>query len=169
VSLRYFNACGADPDGDLGELHEPETHLIPLVLQAATGRRESIKIFGTDYPTLDGTCVRDYIHIVDLCQAHYKALVKLLDHSLSGARGFNLGNRYGFSVKEIIEVASAIVSKDGKSIRVDNSERRPGDPVLLMAEAIAALEELNWQPEYPNLEEMIEHAWAWEKRQIRSI
>jgi len=163
VSLRYFNACGADPEGDLGELHDPETHLIPLVLQAASGRRESIKIFGSDYPTPDGTCVRDYIHIVDLCQAHHKALVKLLDQSLSGAQTFNLGNGNGFSVKEVIEAARAVVSKDGKSITVDKADRRSGDPAVLVADAKAATEIFNWQPEYSNLEEMVEHAWAWEK------
>jgi len=163
VSLRYFNACGADPEGDLGELHDPETHLIPLVLQAASGRRDSIKIFGSDYPTPDGTCVRDYIHIVDLCQAHHKALEKLLDKSLSGAQAFNLGNGNGFSVKEVIETASAVVSKDGKSITVDKAERRPGDPAVLVADAKAALKILNWQPEYPSLELMVEHAWAWEQ------
>ena len=163
VSLRYFNACGADPEGDLGELHDPETHLIPLVLQAASGRRDCIKIFGSDYPTPDGTCVRDYIHIVDLCQAHHKALEKLLDQSLSGAQGFNLGNGNGFSVKEVIETASAVVSKDEKSITVDKAERRPGDPAVLVADAKAATDVLIWQPKYSNLEEMVEHAWTWEQ------
>ena len=166
VSLRYFNACGADPEGDLGELHDPETHLIPLVLQAASGRRESIKIFGSDYPTPDGTCVRDYIHIVDLCQAHYKALEKLLDQSISGAQGFNLGNGNGFSVKEVIETAGAVVSKDGKTITVDKADRRPGDPAVLVADARAATEIFNLQPKYSNLEEMVEHAWAWESKQM---
>jgi len=163
VSLRYFNACGADPEGDLGELHDPETHLLPLVLQAASGRSECIKIFGSDYPTPDGTCVRDYIHIVDLCQAHHKALEKLLDKSLSGAQVFNLGNGNGFSVREVIETASAVVSKDGKSITVDQAERRPGDPAILLADAKAATDVLNWQPDYANLTEMVEHAWTWEK------
>jgi len=165
VSLRYFNACGADPESDLGELHDPETHLIPLVLQAASGRRESIKIFGSDYPTPNGTCVRDYIHIVDLCQAHHKALEKLIDKSLSGAHGFNLGNGKGFSVKEVIETADAVVSKDGKTIMVDKAERRPGDPAVLVADAKVATEMFYWQPEYQCLEVMIEHAWAWELRQ----
>jgi len=164
VSLRYFNACGADPEGDLGELHDPETHLIPLVLQAASGRRDYIKIFGSDYPTPDGTCVRDYIHIVDLCQAHHKALEKLLDESLCGAQAFNLGNGKRFSVKEVIETASAVVSKDGKSIRVDKSDRRPGDPAVLVADANAATKIFNWLPEHSTLEEMVEHAWAWEQR-----
>ena len=164
VSLRYFNACGADPEGDLGELHDPDTHLIPLVLQAASGRRDYIKIFGSDYPTPDGTCVRDYIHIVDLCQAHHKALEKLLDESLCGAQAFNLGNGKRFSVKEVIETASAVVSKDGKSIRVDKSDRRPGDPAVLVADANAATKIFNWLPEHSTLEEMVEHAWAWEQR-----
>ena len=166
VSLRYFNACGADPEGDLGELHDPETHLIPLVLQAASGRRDCIKIFGSDYPTPDGTCVRDYIHIVDLCQAHHKALEKLLDQSLSGAQGFNLGNGNGFSVKEVIETARAVVSNDGKTITVDKAERRPGDPAVLVADAKAAKAQLNWQSNYAKLSEMVEHAWAWESKQM---
>jgi len=165
VSLRYFNACGADPEGDLGELHDPETHLIPLVLQAASGRSESIKIFGSDYPTPDGTCVRDYIHIMDLCQAHHKALEKLQDKSLSGALAYNLGNGNGFSVNEVNETAGDVVSKDGRSITVDKAERRPGDPAVLVADAKAATEMLNWQPEYKSLEVMVEHAWAWELRQ----
>jgi len=165
VNLCYFNACGADPEGDLGELHDPETHLIPLVLQAASGRRDCIKIFGSDYPTPDGTCVRDYIHIVDLCQAHHRALEKLGDKSLIGAHGFNLGNGNGFSVKEVIEMAESIVNKDGKSITVVESGRRPGDPAVLVADAKAATEMLNWQPEYKGLEVMVEHAWAWELRQ----
>ncbi|MDA8723847.1 UDP-glucose 4-epimerase GalE [Alphaproteobacteria bacterium] len=163
VCLRYFNACGADPGGDLGELHDPETHLIPLVLQAASGRRKYIKTFGSDYPTPDGTCVRDYIHILDLCQAHHKALEKLLDKSLSGAQAFNLGNGNGFSVKEVIETAESVVNKDGKSIIVEESERRPGDPAVLVADAKSAVDVINWQPEYISLKEMLEHAWAWEK------
>ena len=163
VSLRYFNACGADPKGDLGEMHDPETHLIPLVLQAASGRRDYIKIFGTDYPTPDGTCVRDYIHIVDLCQAHHKALERLLDKSLNGAQVFNLGNGNGFSVKEVIETAESVVNKDGKSITVVKSERRPGDPAVLVADAKASMKMLNWHPEYSSLKGMLEHAWVWEK------
>ena len=167
ISLRYFNACGADPEGDLGELHDPETHLIPLVLQTASGQRESVKIFGLDYPTPDGTCVRDYIHIMDLCQAHYKALEKLLDKSLSGAKGFNLGNGKGFSVKEVIETANAVVRKDLKSIKVDEAERRPGDPSILVADAKAAGEFLGWKPKYSDLNVMIQHAWIWEKNNCR--
>ena len=163
VSLRYFNACGADPEGNLGELHDPETHLIPLVLQAASGRRDFIKIFGSDYPTPDGTCVRDYIHIVDLCQAHHKALEKLLDKSLSGAETFNLGNGNGFSVKDVIETAEGVVNKDGKSITLVKSERRPGDPAVLVADAKAAVKVLSWRPEYSSLKNMLEHSWVWEK------
>ena len=163
VSLRYFNACGADPEGDLGELHDPETHLIPLALQAASGRRESIQIYGLDYPTADGTCVRDYIHIMDLCQAHYKAFEKLLDKSLIGAQGFNLGNGNGFSVKEVIETANTVVRKNLKSIKVDEAERRPGDPSVLVADSKAAGKFLGWKPTYCDLDVMIEHAWIWEK------
>lgn len=163
ISLRYFNACGADPDGDLGEMHDPETHLIPLVLKAASGRRDNIKIFGSDYPTPDGTCVRDYIHIVDLCQAHFRALEKLLNKAINGAQVFNLGNGNGFSVKEVIDTAIAVVRKDGKSIEVDEATRRMGDPAVLVADAKMATEFLGWSPNYQDLHLMIQHAWVWEK------
>jgi len=163
VCLRYFNACGADPDGELGEMHDPETHLIPLVLQAASGRRDNIKIFGTDYPTPDGTCVRDYIHILDLCDAHRLAMHQLLGEKLKGADVFNLGNGDGFSVKEIIDCAQEVVAEDAKKIDLLEQSRRPGDPAVLVADSAIARNDLDWQPEFNQLNQMISHAWQWEK------
>lgn len=163
VCLRYFNACGADPEGELGEMHDPETHLIPLVLQAASGRRDNIKIFGTDYPTPDSTCVRDYIHVVDLCDAHRLAIHKLLDDAINGAEVFNLGNGDGFSVKEVIDCAKEIVARDAKKIDVIKDRRRPGDPAVLVADSATAKMNLDWQAEFNELDQMISHAWAWEK------
>lgn len=164
VCLRYFNACGADPEGELGECHDPETHLIPLILQAASGRRESIKIFGRDYPTDDGTCIRDYIHIEDLCAAHGLALSGLLSRSIKGAQAFNLGNGSGFSVAQVIEVARKVVAEDGREIRVEEAERRPGDPAVLVADARLARSALGWEPQYADLATIIRHAWQWEKK-----
>ena len=162
VCLRYFNAAGADPEGRLGERHDPETHLIPLVLQAASGRRESISIFGTDYDTPDGTCVRDYIHIHDLAQAHWLALEHLRDGGESGA--FNLGNGNGFSIREVIDVAREVTGRDFPVVEAD---RRPGDPAVLVADSIRARSVLGWQAEYPDLASIIEHAWAWELKKGR--
>lgn len=159
VCLRYFNAAGADPDGQLGERHEPETHLIPLVLQAAAGRRSHITVFGRDYDTPDGTCIRDYIHINDLCQAHLLALAHLLNDGDSAA--FNLGNGAGFSVQEVIDIASEVV---GHSIPVQFGERRPGDPARLVADAKRAQAVLGWQPRYADLKTIIAHAWRWEQQ-----
>jgi len=164
VSLRYFNASGADPDGELGECHDPETHLIPLILQAASGRRKAITVFGRDYPTDDGTCVRDYIHIVDLCSAHAQALDYLCSGDGEGPLAFNLGNGQGFSVKQVIEVARRVVAEDGCSIVVNEGDRRLGDPVVLVADAQKARAELGWQPQYAELETIVRHAWAWEKQ-----
>jgi len=164
VSLRYFNASGADPGGELGECHDPETHLIPLILQAASGRRKAITVFGRDYPTDDGTCVRDYIHIVDLCSAHAQALDYLCSGDGEGALAFNLGNGQGFSVKQVIEVARRVVAEDGCSIVVNEGDRRPGDPAVLVADAQKARAELGWQPQYAELETIVRHAWAWEKQ-----
>jgi UDP-glucose 4-epimerase len=164
VSLRYFNACGADPEGELGECHEPETHLIPLMLQAASGRRKSITVFGRDYPTPDGTCIRDYIHIYDLCTAHAQALESLTKGKLEGAAFFNLGNGDGYSVQQVLDVATRVVSKDGFSIAVEEGARRPGDPAGLVADASEAKKILEWNPIYQDLETIIEHAWTWEKK-----
>ena len=164
ITLRYFNACGADPGGELGECHDPETHLIPLVLQAASGRRKSITVFGRDYDTQDGTCIRDYIHIEDLCAAHTAALTALADGRITGAHGFNLGNGIGFSVQQVVDVVSEVVAEDGHSIIVEEGKRRAGDPSVLVADASLARSLLNWNPQYPELKDIIRHAWAWEKR-----
>lgn len=159
VSLRYFNAAGADPLGQLGERHDPETHLIPLVLQVASGRRESISVYGTDYDTPDGTCVRDYIHVVDLCEAHLLALGYLLDGGRSGA--FNLGNGHGFSVREVITAAEKVTRR---AIPVHYGDRRAGDPARLVADSRLAREVLGWRPCLADLETIIDHAWKWERR-----
>jgi UDP-glucose 4-epimerase len=157
VCLRYFNAAGADPEGQLGERHDPETHLIPLVLQAASGKREFITMYGQDYDTPDGTCVRDYIHINDLCQAHLLALEQLFDGAKSTA--YNLGNNAGFSVKEVIDVAKEVT---GQEIPVVLGERRKGDPDNLVADSKKAQTVLGWQPQYADLATIIAHAWQWE-------
>lgn len=159
VSLRYFNAAGADPEGDTGEDHDPETHLIPLVLDAAAGRRPSITIFGDDYDTPDGTCIRDYIHVTDLADAHVKAL-KYLEQGGQTTQ-YNLGNGKGFSVKEVIDMAKKIT---GKKIPVVIGQRRPGDPPRLVGDAARIRNELNWSPEYADLETIIETAWKWHQR-----
>ena len=158
VCLRYFNAAGADPDGELGEDHEPETHLIPLVLQTALGQRERIDIFGDDYPTKDGTCIRDYIHINDLAQAHFLALEKLLNGQPGGK--YNLGNSNGYSVKEVVEVARNVT---GKPISSKIVERRPGDPAVLIGSSEKAIKELGWRPQFSNLDAIIETAWKWHR------
>jgi UDP-glucose 4-epimerase len=159
VCLRYFNAAGADPDGELGERHEPETHLIPLILQAASKRREVITVFGRDYNTPDGTCIRDYIHINDLASAHALAIDYLGRGGASTA--FNLGNGNGFSVQEVIEAARKVT---GREINVVDAERRPGDPPRLVADATLARNTLGWTPQYNDLETIIAHAWAWEQQ-----
>lgn len=158
VCLRYFNAAGADPDGELGERHDPETHLIPLILQAASGRREAIKVFGHDYDTPDGTCIRDYIHINDLCDAHILGLERLWRGEGSGA--FNLGNGQGFSVQEVIEAVRRVSRSDFKVI---HDQRRAGDPARLVADSRKAREVLGWSPQYDDLDTIIQHAWNWEK------
>lgn len=159
VCLRYFNAAGADPEGQLGERHEPETHLIPLVLQAASGRRPHIGVFGRDYDTPDGTCVRDYIHIEDLCSAHGLALQSLMGGA--GSQAYNLGNGQGFSVQEVIDTAQQVT---GRPIAVVNGPRRAGDPARLVADASLIREKLGWQPRYADLATIVEHAWRWEIR-----
>ena len=159
VCLRYFNAAGADPSGNIGERHEPETHLIPLVLQAASGRREAITVFGQDYDTPDGTCLRDYIHVNDLVDAHVKAIeyLKIKDESAA----FNLGNGQGFSVKEIIEAARQVT---GRPISVMYADRRAGDPPVLVADSNLAKSVLHWRPQYHDIHSIIEDAWKWEQR-----
>lgn len=159
VCLRYFNAAGADPEGQLGERHEPETHLVPLVLQAASGRRAHISVFGRDYDTPDGTCIRDYIHIVDLCEAHWLAVQHLANGGASAS--FNLGNGQGFSVQEVIDTARQVT---GRAIAVQEGPRRAGDPARLVADASRAREVLGWQPQFADLATIIAHAWRWETR-----
>ena len=155
--LRYFNAAGADPDGELGERHDPESHLIPLILQAASGRRADIKVFGRDYATEDGTCVRDYIHINDLCSAHALALGRMQQSNTSAA--YNLGNGKGFSVQQVIDVTRAVT---GVNFKVSDAPRRAGDPAVLVADASLAKRELDWTPQHDSLETIIETAWKWE-------
>ena len=155
--LRYFNAAGADPEGQLGERHNPESHLVPLILQAASGRREDIKIFGQDYPTNDGTCVRDYVHINDLCEAHSLALARM--KKTGNSARYNLGNGKGFSVQQVIDSAKHV---SGKDFKVITTERRAGDPAVLVADSTLARQELNWQPKFDQLNTIIETAWNWE-------
>jgi UDP-glucose 4-epimerase len=152
AALRYFNAAGASPER--GEDHDPETHLIPLVLQVALGQRDQIQIYGTDYPTRDGTCVRDYIHIVDLAQAHILAL----DALDQGSRTYNLGNGQGYTVREVIETARQVT---GHPIPAIEGPRRSGDPATLVASSDKIRRELGWQPRYPNLHDIVASAWAW--------
>ena len=159
VCLRYFNAAGAHPDAAIGERHEPETHLIPLLLQAASGRRESVQVFGRDYDTPDGTCIRDYVHVLDLCKAHLLAL-EFPERSGESA-AFNLGNGDGFSVLEVIAAAEKVV---GRKVKVVNAPRRAGDPARLVADSRAARERLGWSPAYREIEVIVEHAWRWEQR-----
>lgn len=157
VALRYFNAAGASPDGAIGERHDPETHLIPLALRAASGELPELTVFGTDYDTPDGTCIRDYIHIMDLCDAHILAL----QHLTSGgeSRAYNLGNGQGYSVKEVIQVAESV---SGKKVPVKYGPRRAGDPPRLVADAAKIREDWGWMPRFGSLEQIVAHAWQWE-------
>jgi len=159
-ALRYFNAAGAHPDRPLGERHDPETHLIPLVLQVATGRRERISILGTDYPTRDGTCERDYVHVCDLAQAHLLALERLLAGNPGGI--YNLGSSHGHTVREVIELCRRIT---GHPIPATPAPRRPGDPAVLVASPEKARRELGWQPRFAGIETIIATAWAWHRRE----
>lgn len=159
VCFRYFNAAGANPDGLIGEDHSPEVHLIPLVLFAALGKRDTISILGTDYPTEDGTCVRDYIHVSDLADAHVLGLEYLLNGGNSAI--FNLGNGKGFSVREVIETAKLVT---GRNIKVLERDRRPGDPPVLVGSNEKARTVLGWSPKYSQLSEIIAHAWQWHQK-----
>ncbi|WP_339054536.1 UDP-glucose 4-epimerase GalE [Fusobacterium animalis] len=158
TALRYFNVAGAYPSGEIGEAHTCETHLIPLILQVALGQREKISIYGDDYPTPDGTCIRDYIHVMDLADAHYLALNRLRNGGDSQI--FNLGNGEGFSVKQVIEVTRKVT---GHPIPAEVSPRRAGDPARLIASSKKAIDELKWKPKYDKLEQIIETAWNWHK------
>jgi len=159
ICLRYFNAAGAIADGSLGERHEPESHLIPLVLRAATGRRSHVDIYGDDYDTPDGTCIRDYVHVTDLCAAHLLALNRLA--AGGGSAVFNLGNGQGFSVREVIAAAERVT---GRAIPVRIAPRRPGDSARLVADASRAVNTLGWRPLRADLDTIIADAWRWEQR-----
>ncbi len=162
IALRYFNAAGADAEGGLGERHEPESHLIPLVLQTATGERDAIQIYGEDYPTPDGTCLRDYVHVSDLAQAHLLALESLLGEGANAI--YNLGNSKGYSVREVIDIARRIT---GKPISTRSAARRPGDPAVLVADSSKIRKALGWQPRYEQLEAIIASAWDWHQREAK--
>lgn len=153
AALRYFNACGAGFDSEFGEDHRPESHLIPLIIQAAMGRRDSIKIYGTDYPTPDGTCIRDYIHVEDLCRAHLLTLEKLDQQT---ELVYNLGSGRGYSVRQVMDTVRKV---SGKDFQVIEADRRPGDPPVLTADASKAIAELGWKTAFPHLETIVQSAW----------
>ncbi|HOJ92240.1 MAG TPA: UDP-glucose 4-epimerase GalE [Dictyoglomaceae bacterium] len=158
ISLRYFNAAGADMEGELGEDHRPETHLIPIVLKTALGQKDYVEIYGTDYLTPDGTCIRDYIHVSDLSQAHILALESLFNGKNSDV--YNLGNSHGYSVREVIKTAEKII---GREIATKEGPRRAGDPAVLIASSEKIKKDLRWEPKYTDLETMIKSAWNWMK------
>jgi len=159
VIFRYFNVAGADPEGEVGEQHVPETHLIPLMLEAVEGKRPALTLFGDDYPTRDGTCVRDYVHVTDLVAAHVLGLRWLLDGK--GNRVFNLGSGRGYSVREVVEASRTITNREVPMVK---GARRPGDAAALVSGSVRAMEELGWQPERSTLPQMIADAWAWGNR-----
>jgi len=161
AALRYFNACGASPDGDIGEIHEPETHAIPLALLAALGEREKFTILGDDYPTPDGTCIRDYVHVDDLADAHLRALDRL-----EAGQGLclNLGTGRGFSVREVVDSCARV---SGREVPVEVGPRRPGDPPELVADPTRAREVLGWAPHYTGIDAMVETAWRWHERRSK--
>lgn len=158
TALRYFNAAGADPEGRIGESHDPETHLIPIILQVATGQREKVTIYGTDYDTPDGSAIRDYIHILDLAQAHALALDRLRAGGESSY--YNLGTEHGYSVREVVDLCAAVT---GKPIRAEEGARRAGDPPRLVASAGKAKADLGWAPKYVDLRDTVATAWNWEQ------
>lgn len=159
INLRYFNAAGADPEGEIGEWHEPETHLIPLAIAAAINTSEHVKIFGTDYPTADGTCIRDFIHVMDLADAHIRAMHYVKKQNQSDS--FNLGNGRGYSVKEVIDTVRRL---SGRDFKVMETERRPGDPPILISDYQKAADLLGWKPSYPDLRSIVETAFRWHTR-----
>jgi len=164
INLRYFNAAGADPEGEIGEWHDPETHLIPLTIYTALGLRDSIRIFGTDYPTKDGTCIRDYIHVMDLADAHIKALEYLKREGRSDS--FNLGNGEGYSVREVIK---AVKEVSGRDFRVIETGRREGDPPVLISDSRKAEALLGWRSRYKDIKVIVETAWKWHSSKTRLI
>ncbi|MCR5831798.1 MAG: UDP-glucose 4-epimerase GalE, partial [Lachnospiraceae bacterium] len=159
--LRYFNAAGADPECEIGESHNPETHIIPLVLDAASKKREDIKVFGTDYPTPDGSCIRDYIHVTDLADAHLRALHYLEEGNPGDF--FNLGNSIGTSVLEVVESVKRVT---GKEFKVTLTDRRPGDPAKLVGSSDKARKVLGWEPKYADIDTIVKHAWNWHENAI---
>src|SRR5262249_35516999 len=159
MALRYFNAAGADPDGEIGEKHDPETHLIPLVIGAAQGTRSAVKIFGTDYTTRDGTAIRDYIHVTDLADAHLRAIDRLRNGTRS--QPVNLGTGYGHSVRQVVNTVSRVA---GRTVPIVESPRRAGDPPELVAAPARANAVLGWTPRYSDLETIVRHAWAWHEK-----
>jgi UDP-glucose-4-epimerase GalE len=159
AALRYFNACGADPEGDLGECHDPESHLIPVALEAAAGLRPSLQLFGTDYPTPDGTCIRDYVHVTDLANAHVNAVENLLEGRSVGAR--NLGSGRGHSNRQVLAAVERVL---GRPVPVEEAPRRPGDPPELVADASLFQREFGWKPHHSDLTTVVTTAWAWLRR-----
>ncbi len=158
VIFRYFNVAGADPDGEIGEFHQPETHLIPLILQAIDGQRDALTVFGTDYDTPDGTCIRDYVHVCDLVDAHVLGVKWLLDGK--GSRVFNLGTESGFSVREVVDQAKHVTNR---AVPIVEGARRPGDCTKLVSGSQRAVQELEWSPKRSSMREMIQDAWYWHK------
>jgi UDP-glucose 4-epimerase len=156
VCLRYFNACGADPEGQIGEDHDPETHLIPVAILAALGKRPPLDLFGTDYDTSDGTCLRDYVHVLDLAQAHLLAIRHLRNQGDS--RRYNLGNGQGFTVRQVIDSVAKVA---GRPVPYQEGPRRAGDPARLIASSEKIRSDWGWSPQYGNLEEIVQHAWNW--------
>lgn len=163
IALRYFNACGADPRGRTGERHDPETHLIPLVIQAALGQRANIKVFGTDYDTPDGTCIRDYIHVSDLASGHVAAVKHLLAQDQAGFDAINLGTGAGLSVRQVIE---SVRKRSGIDFEVIETDRRPGDPAKLVADASKAVAVLGWKAEHSGIDEIVRDAWSYAQKLI---
>ena len=159
MALRYFNAAGGDPEAEIGEDHDPETHLVPLVIQTALGLKPFVEVYGTDYPTPDGTAIRDDIHVMDLADAHLRGLSYLTEGGESAA--LNLGTGTGHSVREVIATVASI---SGRSVAVHEAARRAGDPPVLVADACAASRLLGWQPAYPDLQTIVRHAWEWHRR-----
>lgn len=163
VAFRYFNAAGADPEGELGERHQPETHLIPLALEAASGARPQLTLFGTDYATADGTCVRDYVHVADICEAHLLGLKYLQGTTAGAVHKLNLGNGNGYSVRAVIAAVERIT---GARVPVEYGPRRAQDPAMLVADSSLARHTLGWRPRYADIEQIIAHAWAWHTRPV---